>query len=294
MSAFHPLRTLAPGPVESILASPTWHRWGNEMATLAEQPFTPRVGDERFFLRSAILMATIIVAGFSFQLAMGRSTFASPVRVHAHAILFMGWVAIYLTQNLLVATDRIGLHRRLGWLAAAWAAAMVVSGLIVTVTMVRSGTVPFFFQPLQFLVFDPVAVLTFAGLTAAAILLRRKTEWHRRLHFCGMAILLAPAFGRLLPMPLLQPWAWEASFAATLLFPLAGAWSDVRRNGRAHPAWKWGILAMLASFALTQLLAYGPAGIAIYDAVAAGSPGAGVDPLAFPPPPEGPLMTGRS
>ncbi|MGE3149921.1 MAG: hypothetical protein AB7K04_12730 [Pseudorhodoplanes sp.] len=264
------------------------------MATSARQMFAHPIGDERFFLRSAILMAAIIVTGFSFQLAMGRSTFASPVRVHIHAILFMGWVAIYLTQNVLVATGRAGLHRRLGWLAAGWAVAMVISGIVVTVAMVRNGTVPFFFQPLQFLVFDPVAVLTFSGLTAAAILLRRSTEWHRRLHFCGMAILLAPAFGRMLPMPLLQPWAWEATFAVTLLFPLAGAWLDVRRNGRVHPAWRWGIATMLASFVVTYAVAYGPFGIPIYEAVTEGSPGSDIDPFAFPPPPEGPLMTGRS
>jgi len=264
------------------------------MATVARPPLVPSVGDERFFLRAAILMTVIIVAGFSFQLAMGRSTFASPVRVHAHAILFMGWVAIYLTQNVLVAANRVDLHRRLGWVAAAWMVAMVVSGLFVTVAMVRAGTVPFFFRPLHFLVFDPVAVLTFAGLTTAAILLRRRTEWHRRLHFCGMTILISPAFGRLLPMPLLQPWAWEAAFLVSLLFPLVGAWADVRRSGRVHPAWKWGIATVLGSFALTQAIAYSPLGLALYDAVTAGSPGAAVAPLEFAPPPDTPLMTGRS
>ena len=264
------------------------------MATLSQQTLPPSVGDERFFLKSAIVMALVIVFGFSLQMAMGRSTFASPVRVHVHAFLFMGWVAIYVLQNALVASDRIALHRRLGWLAVAWAAAMVVSGSAVTVIMARAGTVPFFFQPLQFLVFDPVAVLTFAGLTAAAVALRRRTQWHRRLHFCGMAMLLAPAFGRILPLPLLQPWAWEATFAVTLLFPLAGAWGDRRRGGRAHPAWRWGIGTMLASFVVVEALTYSPAGVPIYDAVTKGSPGAAVDPLAFPPPPDGPLMTGRS
>lgn len=264
------------------------------MATLTQPPLAPSVGGERFFLRAAIVMTAIIVAGFSFQLAMGRSTFASPVGVHVHAVLFMGWVAIYLTQNVLIATDRIHLHRRLGWLAAAWMVAMVVSGIVVTVAMVRSGTVPFFFQPVHFLIFDPVAVLTFGGLTTAAILLRRRTEWHRRLHFCGMTILISPAFGRLLPMPLLQPWAWEAAFAVALLFPLVGAWADVRRSGRIHPAWKWGIAAILGSFALTQAITYSPLGLAIYGQVTEGYPGATVPPLEFQPPPEGPLMTGRS
>jgi hypothetical protein len=264
------------------------------MATVAGDPVESSIGDERFFLRSAIIMAITIAAGFSFQLAMGRSTFASPVRVHAHALLFMGWVAIYLTQNVLVATGKIGLHRKLGWVAAAWMVAMIVSGLIVTVAMVRAGTVPFFFQPLHFLIFDPVAVLTFGGLTTAAIVLRRRTEWHRRLHFCGMTILLAPAFGRLLPLPLMQPWSWEATFAVTLLFPFAGMWADVRRNRRIHPAWHWGVATIIASFLLTQAVTYSPVGTAIYDRVTEGSPGAAVPPLEFQPPPEGPLMTGRS
>lgn len=264
------------------------------MATLAQEPLGLAVGDERFFLRGAILMTAVIVAGFSFQLAMGRSTFASPVRVHAHAILFMGWVAIYLLQNVFVATGRMGLHRRLGWIAAVWLLPLVISGFVVTVAMVRNGTVPFFFRPLQFLVFDPVAVLTFAGLTIAAILLRRRTEWHRRLHFCGMSMLLAPAFGRLLPLPLLQPWAWEAAFAATMLFPIVGAWSDVRRSGRVHPAWRWGIAAMIGSFVLTEAITYSPVGTAIYDTVTAGWPGAAVPPLDFAPPPAQPLLTGRT
>jgi uncharacterized membrane protein len=264
------------------------------MTTLAEQRSSLSIGDERFFVRAAIVMTICVLAGFLFQFAMGRSTFASPVRVHVHAALFMGWVAIYLTQNLLVATDRIDLHRRLGWLAAAWMPAMVVSGFFVTVSMVRAGTVPFFFQPVHFLIFDPLAVLTFAGLTTAAIILRRRTEWHRRLHFCGMTILLAPAFGRLLPLPLLQPWSWEATYAVILLFPLAGVWADIRRRGEVHPAWNWGIGTIISSLLLTQAVTYSPVGLTIYDRVTEGFPGAAVAPLEFPPPPEGPLMTGRS
>ena len=264
------------------------------MASLAQPPRAPSVGDERFFLRSAIIMAAIIVAGFSLQLAMGRSTFASPLRVHVHAILFMGWVAIYLAQNVLVSSGRLGLHRRLGWIAAVWMIPMVISGFLVTAVMVRNGNAPFFFRPLHFLIFDPLTVSGFAGLTVAALVLRRRTEWHRRLQFCGMALLLAPGVGRLLPLPLLQPWAWEATFAVTLLFPLAGVWADLRRSGGVHRAWHWGIGAMVAVFVLTQAITYSPVGTALYRAVTEGTPGAAVGPLDFAPPPAGPLMTGRS
>jgi hypothetical protein len=40
------------------------------MATLAEQPFVPApdVGDERFFLRGAIVMSITIVSAFAFSI----------------------------------------------------------------------------------------------------------------------------------------------------------------------------------------------------------------------------------
>jgi len=263
------------------------------VATLAQHPVAPATGDERFFLRAAIVMALTIVAGFSFQYMMGRSTFASPPRVHIHAFFFMGWVAIYLMQNVFVATDRMYFHRRLGWVGAFWIVPMVVMGFYVTIVMARQAHVPFFFRPLHFLIFDPVTMLAFAGLTIAAVRLRRRTEWHRRLHFCGMSLLLGPAFGRLLPMPLLQPWSWEAAFAATMLFPIAGVIADIRRSGRIHPAWQWGIGAMLGTFLLTEAITYSPLGTSIYRVVTKDSAGAAIAPLEFAPPPAGPLMTGR-
>jgi hypothetical protein len=239
-------------------------------------------------------MALLIFTAFTLQHAMGRSTFMAPPLVHAHAFIFMGWVVIYLTQNLLIGTGRIEIHRKLGWIAMGWLFPMVLLGCLVTLAMVRRGQVPFFFRPLQFLVFDPMTLFFFVGLTIAAVTRRRQTDWHRRLHFCGMSLLLGPAFGRLLPMPLLQPWSWEAAFVPCLLFPLAGVVADLRRRGSVHPAWRYGIGAMLTCLVLTEAITYSPVGTALYRLVTVDSPGATVAPLAFAPAPDGPLMTGRS
>lgn len=255
------------------------------MATFASDQPHPVDSGDRFFLYSSFAMAFVIAAGFSLQLAAGRSSFSAPPLVHAHAVVFMGWVGIYLLQNVYAATGRLDLHRRLGWISALWVPAMLVLGCLVTVVMVRDGRVPFFFVPLQFLVFDPMTLFTFAGLTVAAIVMRRRTDWHRRLHFCAMTILLGPGFGRLLPMPLLPPFAFEVTFAATMLFPLAGVIADLKRTGRVHPAWGWGIATLLASLVMIEVINYSPLGSAIYDAVTTGSPGAGIAPLEFGKPP---------
>jgi hypothetical protein len=264
------------------------------VATRAERIALPTPNDDRFFMGAALAMALVVVAGFSTQLAAGRSSFASPPLVHAHAIVFMGWVAIYLAQNYLAVIGNRSWHRRLGWVAAGWIIAMLALGTMVTVAMARRGQVPFFFRPQHFLVADPLTLVGFAALTIAAIANRRRTDWHRRLHFCAMVMLLGPAFGRLLPMPLLSPLAFETAMAATLLFPLAGVVADRRRCGRVHPAWGWGIGAIVGTMLLIDAIAYSPVGAAVYMGITAGSPGAAVDPLAFPPPPAGGRITGRA
>lgn len=255
------------------------------MATSALRGAPGGVRDDRFFLLGAFVMAAAVVAGFGLKLALGRSSFSAPLVVHAHGIIAMGWVALYLAQNILAANGNMALHRRLGWIAAAWLVPMLASGIAVTVAAVQRGRVPFFFLPQQFLVFDPMTLVAFAALTIAAIALHRRTDWHRRLHFCGTAMVIAPAFGRLLPLPMLRPYAFEATMAAVLLFPIAGVVADLRRRGRVHPAWLAGLATMLGAILLIEAMAYGPVGAALYARATAGTPGAQVAPLAFGPPP---------
>ena len=251
------------------------------------------VADQSFFAMLAIAMAVVVVAGFSFQLAMGRSTFSSPLRVHLHAVAFMGWVALFVAQGWLATRGPLALHRKLGWIAAGWVFLMVVTGMTVILGQVRGGTVVFFFAPQRFLFTNSLGLACFVALTAAAIVRRRDTDWHARLHVCGMAAIMGPAFGRLLPMPFLIPWAFECAVVAGLVFPLVGALRDKRVLGRVHPAWGWGVAAIIATLVFSNLIARSPLGAATYAAVTADSPGAMVPGLAFPAPPDTPLRTGR-
>ena len=264
------------------------------MATLASDAFRhePTSG-EKFIVSMAIAMAITVLAGFSTQLLMGRSTFASPLRVHVHAVAFMGWVALFVTQTLLATRGPLALHRKLGWIATGWMALMIGAAMTVIVAMARNGTVPFFFTPQQFLIADPMTLVTFVGLTGWAISRRRQTDWHARLHVCGMAALMGPAFGRLLPMPLMTPYAFEAAVGAGVIFPVAGMIRDRRVLGTIHPAWWYGVAALVLTITAFDIIAYSPIGDAIYHAATTGYPGANVPGLEFGTPPAGPLITGR-
>ncbi len=255
------------------------------MATLTNHATMFRSPDSRFFEISAILMALILVIGFSFHFVMGRSSFGAPLFVHVHAVIFFGWVLIYVTQTFLGTRGPRALHRRLGWLAAGWVMAMVIAGFAVTIWRIQAAQAFFFFRPQHFLIANPLLVILFAGLTSAAVALRHRTDWHRRLQLCAMAALLGPGFGRLLPMPLMIPWSYQIAMACGLIFPVAGMIRDLLRTGHVHHAWLWGAGAMIAMFAGTEAIVYSPLGDAIYGWVTAGTPGASVAPLEFGPMP---------
>ncbi len=243
------------------------------MATMAGGSVRPRA-EERFFFQLACAMAAVLVAGFSFQLAAGRSSFAVPLVYHLHGLIFFGWVALFLLQSRLAASGNLAQHRRLGWLAAVWVPVMVVVGTLLTLAAMRRNGGPFFFDANEFLIGNPTGLLAFAAMVGLAVRRRRRSDWHRRLMICAMASITGPGFGRLLPMPLLIPWGWEISNTIGLGFVAAGMLRDRRHYGAVHPAWLAGIAMVLGWIALGQVLAYSDWGMALTRSVMAGHPGA--------------------
>lgn len=242
-------------------------------------------GDLRFFRNVVTGMAAVLVSGFVFQLAMGRSSFGAPMVVHAHAVVFMGWAGITVTQAWLADAGVRHLHRLLGNLAIIWIMAMLVLGPLVTVEAARTGRVPFFFQPQHFVLADPGILLGFFLLFSAAIFLRHRHDWHPRLQIGAFMMLMGPGIGRMLPMPLLPPYAFEAATLVPLAVPVICMVRDLRVHGRIHPAWWWSIGVLLGTLIVVRVVAFSPTGAAIYGAAVEGSAAAGSDGLAYPPPP---------
>ena len=243
------------------------------MATLA-QPRVPARSEERFFFIMACVIAAMMAGAFGMHLALGRSTFAVPPIYHVHAFVFFGWLALFVTQSGLASSGNAALHRRLGVLSLLWIPLMLVVGTLMTLASLRRTGGPFFFDANEFLLGNPIGLVAFAGLAGAALALRRRTDWHRRLMLGSLISITGPGFGRLLPMPLMIPWAWEISNLACAVFVFVAMRRDARHRGQVHPAWFAVLAVMLGSLAIGELIAYTPWGIDLTRSVLEGSPGA--------------------
>lgn len=234
------------------------------MATIAQ------IGtrDQSFWQKMALGLALFIIFGFIQFSARGFVEIGKvPAYIHVHGVVMIAWLTLTVIQPWLVNRDNLALHRRLGWLGLALAAVVVVVGSYTGIRTVELQRQPFFFTLPYFLALTQVGIIAFAGLITAAVLRRRQTEWHRRLMLGATVLILEPALGRLLPMPLIMPWGeWLA-----LAFQL-GALAIVMRHdrtafGRIHPATITAALVVTLNHVIVELLAITPAWIVLTERV---------------------------
>jgi hypothetical protein len=209
------------------------------MATLAagSGPASYRA-NQSFFVKMAWLLVAIIVIGFTQNAALGRVDIpAVPVWVHLHGLLMLTWLGLFVTQNRLAASGNLALHRKLGWIAAFVVCAIFGLACFTGVMSLKLHRFPFFFTAPFFLSLVFVEAFGFAGLVFAGIASRADTESHRRLMMGSTILILEPAFGRLLPMPLIggETSEWIV-LAIQLAFVGAIALQDRRTIGMVHRA----------------------------------------------------------
>lgn len=193
--------------------------------------------DQRFFVRLSISLAAVIVFGFAQFSARGMVDLpAVPGWVHLHAALMLGWLGLLIGQNLLVQRGEISLHRKIGWLGGVLALTICATGLYTGYMAVQLQRFPPFFSNAYFLALTFTELVVFAIMVVWAIALRRQTQWHRRLMIGATIIALEPAFGRLLPMPLLGDWGEWIILVFQLVFVAILARHDRSISGNIHPA----------------------------------------------------------
>ena len=203
------------------------------------------LSEHRYFSLVAVAVTATVLAGFIplYTLRLLRHDPNLTLLVHAHGFVMTAWIGLFLTQTLLISRHRIDLHRRLGIFGAGLAVLVLLVGMptLVNAAARKSHDV----HSTRFLwmlaAFDGLALVVFAGLVCASILLRGRGDYHKRLMLLGTLSLLGPAFGRLTEYAM--RFRGNSDFAVLLLCAgtvLACIAVDRVRSHRLHPAFIWG------------------------------------------------------
>lgn len=220
---------------------------------------SPIAAERRLYLLAAIVAAIVVFAGFARTYYL-KGAFGTPELsglVHVHAIVMTLWIALFVTQAGLVAARRVDLHRRLGVAGAILAAVVVVAGAATGIEGARHGVTPGP-PPLVFLMLPLSVVGIFAIFVGAALWMRRRSDWHKRLMLLATLSILTPAIARL-PFEFIHAGGPGAAFGLTDLLVLACVAWDSAKHRRLHPAFGWGVLFFLLSQPARILVANTPA-----------------------------------
>jgi hypothetical protein len=212
-----------------------------------------RASGHRFYASMVLVAIVLVVAAFAPSIVEPSSRLAplTPL-VIAHALVFVGWLLLFLVQALLAATHRIALHRRLGALAGILALVMVLTATSTSIQMARRGSdlsgdlggaqadMPVL---LALQLGDTAA---FAVLVVAGLSMRHRPDVHKRLMLMAT---LSPFTLMGAPLAHLRG-HWPNLAVATLGIVLVLQFSTVIHDrvtrGHVHPASWWGSLSLLA------------------------------------------------
>lgn len=222
-----------------------------------------------FYVLVGLITAAIVVVGFAPTYYM-RAAELGPLKpiLAIHGAVFSVWLALFVTQALLPSVGRTDLHRRLGWASLVWAGLMTVLGVAAGLDTLRTGTAPPGIDLRQFVMLPFGDIAIFAGLVAWGALLRRRSDWHKRLMTMATVALLTPALARI---PALMPYGPMAFLGLTLLAAAAVVVFDWIAHGKPHPANLWAAaLVGLGKPVLLFGVAATPAWLAAMDALKGG------------------------
>lgn len=232
-----------------------------------------------YFWMSALLLALVLI-GFAPTLYL-RAFFPRtaepnmPFYLYLHGAVLTGWFVWLTSQAWLVRSGRTVVHRRMGWIGVAIAAGAVMAGPTATFGVIgrlQAAGLDFDtdMSALPFLGVEGVTMLEFASpivwgnligiavfgaLVTAAVLLRKRPEYHKRLIVIASMGIIAPALARISRWPVFggEDSGLVPIVGLALLLSVAG--HDWLRLRKIHPATIAGTVAVLAGVFGSNLVA---------------------------------------
>lgn len=213
-----------------------------EQAVLPRTTKRPGLLDKYFYFGMSLLIAAIVVYGFSQTINQDlfQSKPPAPWILWVHGIVFSGWVVFFIFQSALVRTRNVKVHRRTGWFGVGLASVMTVLGLSTAVVMDRfnflnfhdPGAKTFFAIQLQDIVAFTVAFWL-------AVYWRKKPEYHRRLILLATCVLMSAPIARFPHVGIVR-----AYYGVDMLI-LLGIIRNLIMNRKVHVVYRYALPALM-------------------------------------------------
>jgi hypothetical protein len=219
----------------------------------------------RFYFAGQLALLLAVLAGFShtFYLRPLFSTRPLPAILYLHGTVLTGWFLLTALQGWLAHTRRLRLHRRTGYVAAGYAALVVILGVVADLRLATEIDSPK--DPDNIVFWGNLFTLAlFATYVSLAVVFRKQPEVHKRLTLLASMSIVGPALARF------ADWS-PGGFAARPLYGIGGLLMlygalvvhDLVVRRRPHPVSLIGALALVASLAAAAYLAFSGKGFAI-------------------------------
>ncbi|MEJ0039441.1 MAG: hypothetical protein WDO68_25915 [Gammaproteobacteria bacterium] len=214
----------------------------------------PRAGaGPGFFFIAHIALLAVVLVGFSptFYLRGFFRVPAIPPSLYVHGAVLTLWFLLTVLQGWLIRTRRPRLHRRLGYVAAGYAALVIVLGLVANQLMGSQIKSPAEAENIIYWA-NLFTLVQFAVFVSLAVVFRGSPEAHKRLTLLASISIVGPALARFPMWPMFAGGTDAARnygiggllllFAAMIVYDLI-----VRR--RPHPATWLGAVGILVGLA---------------------------------------------
>lgn len=162
-----------------------------------------------FYPGAGVLLLALTVMGFRLFFFKGLShpgrEIPPPIRtlIIVHGVAMSAWIVLFAVQTWLIASRNHRMHMTLGRVAAAFAAVIVLTGLLVGVRSAQvtpGDAVIFGLTPKQFMAVPVVTILSFGAFVGVGVWKRKRPAIHRPCMFLGTLAAVGAAVSRIDPI----------------------------------------------------------------------------------------------